>query len=701
MGLMGFLRNKAGVILTAAMAIAILAFLLGDVVRGGAPFWARHQNRVGEVNGTEIEYPEFSKQVEQTEEMFKQQMGGAVTPQMRTYAVQQVWNQFLSREILKKEIEKIGLTVGKDELNDLVQGNNPSPQIVQAFTNPQTGQFDPSQLRAFITQMNTSGNQQVAEQWEELLKGVRDERLSSKYGELLSNSVYVTSLEANEEYQERNKLADFKYILLDYASVKDADAKLTDADYQEYYNEHKSMFKTQEETRAIQYVMVDAKPLAKDSLAVKETINKLKQDLIVAKDDSLFASINSDNKFPFTYVKKGQLSPSLDSVVFNVAAGTTVGPFLNNNAYEIAKVVSTIVSPDSVKASHILLDPAAEGGMDKALAKADSIKGLIQKGDNFAALAVQFSKDPESKTNGGELGTLTRGRMAPDLETAIFESKTGDIKVVKSQYGVHVIKIEKQSGSSKYAKVAIIDKVINSGKETLNNAHSKATAFLSAATAQNFAQEAKKIGLEAKTASRVTAMDNVLDGAEAPRDLIKWAFEAKKGDISDKVFETETSYILANLVDIQPKGTLSLDAVKKDIEPAVRNMVKARILKDKFDKALAGTSSIDQVAQKVGKAAIRVENVVFANPVIPGVALENKVVGTVFGLQPNKPSKAIEGNTGVYVVQVNGFTNPAAISDINGQKKQMLAAKAQRAWGSIFRALQDKAEIIDNRVKFF
>lgn len=699
MGLMGFLRNKAGVILTAAMAIAILAFLLGDVVRGGAPFWARHQNRVGEVNGTEIEYPAFNQQVEQTEEMFKQQMGGAVTPQMRTYAVQQVWNQFLSREILKKEIEKIGLTVGKDELNDLVKGPNPSPQIVQAFTNPQTGQFDHAQLMAFLGQVGS--NPSVYDQWNTLLEGVRDERLSSKYGELLSNSVYVTSLEANEEYQERNKLANFKYILLDYASVKDADAKLTDADYQQYYDEHKNMFKTQEETRAIQYVIVDAKPLAKDSLAVKESINKLKQDLIVAKDDSLFASINSDNKYPFTYVKKGQLSPSLDSVVFNVPAGTTVGPFLNNNAFEIAKVVSTVVGPDSVKASHILLDATAEGGVDKALAKADSIKGLIQKGDNFAALAVQFSSDQGSKANGGELGTFTRGRMVPEFEKAVFEGKAGDIKVVKSQFGVHIIKIEKQIGTAKYAKVAIIDKVINSGKETLNNAHSKATAFLSAATATNFAQEAKKLGLEAKTASRVTAMDNVLDGTEAPRDLIKWAFEAKKGDVSDKVFETETSYILASLANIQPKGTLSLDAVKKDIEPAVRNMVKGKMLKDKFDKALAGASSIDQVAQKVGKSAIHVENVVLANPVIPGVALENAVVGTVFGLQPNKPSKAIEGNTGVYVVQVNGFTNPSAISDINGQKKQMLAAKAQRAWGSIFRALQDKAEIIDNRVKFF
>ncbi|ULT27693.1 hypothetical protein KUH03_13950 [Sphingobacterium sp. E70] len=77
-------------------------------------------------------------------------------------------------------------------------------------------------------------------------------------------------------------------------------------------------------------------------------------------------------------------------------------------------------------------------------------------------------------------------------------------------------------------------------------------------------------------------------------------------------------------------------------------MVKAKVLKEKFGKALAGASSIDQVAQKVGKSAIHVENVVFANPVIPGVALENAVVGTVFGLQPNKPLKQLK-ETQVYM----------------------------------------------------
>ncbi|MNR23286.1 hypothetical protein D3C85_1402960 [compost metagenome] len=183
--------------------------------------------------------------------------------------------------------------------------------------------------------------------------------------------------------------------------------------------------------------------------------------------------------------------------------------------------------------------------------------------------------------------------------------------------------------------------------------------------------------------------------------MIKWAFEAKKGEISDRVFETEQSYILAHLVDVQPKGVLPLTAVKKDIEPAVKNAVKAKLLTEKMNAALSGAASLDQVGQKLGKTPVAVENIVLANPVIPGVSLENKVVGTVFGLQPNKPSKAIEGAQGVYAVQVNGFVNPAAIPDLNAQKKQILAGKLQRSWASIFKALQDKSEITDNRVKFF
>ncbi|MFD1769497.1 peptidylprolyl isomerase [Sphingobacterium suaedae] len=702
MGLMSYLRNRAGLVVT-IIGLAIVAFLLGDIVNYGTPFWMKSQNQVGSVNGESIDYQQFNAQVEQTTAMYQQQMGGAASPQIRNYAVQQVWNQFLSQELLKQEIEKIGLSVSKDELNSLVTGSNPSQQIVQAFTNPETGMFDKNQLNTFISQVNTQGTPEMQQQWNVLLENIRNERLNQKYSNLLSNSVYVTSLEAQEEYNQRNKLVNFKYLMLDYSSIKDGEIKLTDADYKAYYDAHKNGFKNPEETRTVEYVLFDATPTVNDTAATKSIIEQLKTELVASKTDSLFATSNSDTKYPFTYLRKGQVNPALDSVLFNTPVGTTIGPFLSNGAFEIAKVVDAKFSPDSVKAAHILLNTTAEGGVDKAKAKADSIKGLVQKGENFAALAVQFSVDQASKVNGGDLGTFARGQMVPEFDEAVFSGKVGDVIVLNSRYGTHIIKIEKQIGNSKIVKAAIIDKAINAGKATTDAAYTKANNFFGDANSKNFTEIANKQGAKVQKIDRAVAMDNNFNGVEVPRELVRWVFEAKKGDVSDKIYDTEQNFIVARVVDVQPKGLLSLEAVKPHIEAQVRNEVKAKMLTEKLNNALNGASAIDQAAQKVGKTAVSVENIVLANPVLPGVALEPVVVGTAFGLQPNKLSKSIKGEQGVFAVQVTGFVNPKELvaSDMSNQKKQLQSAKTQRAWSAVYQALQNKADIDDNRIRFY
>jgi len=128
---------------------------------------------------------------------------------------------------------------------------------------------------------------------------------------------------------------------------------------------------------------------------------------------------------------------------------------------------------------------------------------------------------------------------------------------------------------------------------------------------------------------------------------------------------------------------------------------KAKMLVEKFDKALAGASSIDAVASKVGKTATPVQNMVFANPIIPGLSQENKVVGSLFGSQVGKLSKAVIGDRGVYVYVVDGFTNPAPLANTFKQKESMLMNISQRSLGSAFQALQEKSDIKDNRVKFY
>lgn len=702
MGLMSYLRNRAGLVVT-IIGLAIIAFLLGDIISYGTPFWMKNQNQVGSVNGEAIDYQAFNAQVDQTTAMYQQQMGGTASSQMRNYAVQQVWNQFISQELLQQEIDKIGLAVGREELNSLVQGANPSPQIIQAFTNPETGVFDKNQLNTFLSQINSQGTPEMRVQWEMLLENIRNERLNEKYSNLVGNSVYVTSLEAQEEYNQRNRLANFKYLMLDYSSVKDSEIKLTDADYKAYYDAHKNAFDNPEESRTIEYVLFDARPTANDTAATRSVIEQLKSELVNATTDSLFAAVNSDTKYPYTYIRKGQVSPALDSVIFDVPVGTTVGPFLSQDRFEIAKVVETKFSPDSVQASHILLNTTAEGGVDKAQAKADSIKGLIQQGESFAALAIEFSLDEGSKINGGDLGTFPRGQMVPEFDEAVFSGKTGDVVIVNSRFGTHIIRIERQIGNSKIVKAAIVDKVINSGKATTDAAYTKANNFFSETNSTDFSEVANKQSVTVHKADKVVPMDDTFNGVEVPRDLVRWAFEAKKGEVSERIFDTQDNFIVARIVDIQPKGTLSLSAVKPQIEASVRNEVKAKMLTEKLNNALNGASSIDQVAQKLEKTAVDIENIVMANPVLPGVAMEPAVVGTAFGLQPNTLSKAVKGEQGVYAVQVTGFTNPAELvaSDMSDQKQQMQTSKAQRSWSAIYQALQHKADIHDNRIRFY
>ena len=699
MGIMGFLRDRMGKILAFVIGLALFAFVIGEVVRSGGSFFKDDRNMLGEVGGEKVAYDEFTKKVDQNSAQFRQQSGqGNLSPQITAYIQENTWNQYVSQLILKKEIEKVGLTVGDDETKSMISGNNPNPQVVQAFGDPKTGQVDKAKLNNFLSQLPTL-SADVRQQWSDFVVQLIESKTSEKYVSLVTNGIYVNSLDAKDEYEAKNKLANFKYVTLDYASVPDSKITVTDDDYQSYYNDHKSEFKNPQETRTFDYVSFNASPSKDDSLAIKKQAEKLAADFKASTNDSLFVQINSETKAPITYQHKGKLEPKIDSIMFNSPNGFVYGPYLSNGSYKIAKLVDAHFEPDSVKARHILIDDKVIG-IEKAMAKADSIKKLIQGGKSFAEMANLYSTDKNSAVKGGDLGTFGRGAMIPVFEDAVFSGKKGDLKIVASQFGVHLIEIEELKGSSKVAKIAAVDVPLKASSATQTVAYSKAQGFLGSLTGNNFEEEAKKAGVIKKTATDVNGTAGAVLGIDNAREIVRWAFNAKKGDFSDKVYISGDQYIIADLVQVNPKGTLSLDAVKKQIEPLVKNKVKAKLLTDKFESALGGASGLDQVAQKVGGKVVPIQNIVFANPVIPGSSAEYKLVGTIFGSQPNKISKPVEGQVGVYVFSLDSFTNPAPLTNALKEKQQIAQAIMQRADSQIFDALKDKADIKDYRAKF-
>ncbi len=698
MAVMGFLRDRAGKIVAITIGLSLFAFIVGEVVHSGSSFFRDSNANIGEIDGEKITTADFNSKVDVNTQNFKQQSGqGNINAQILNYIQATTWNQIISQNILNKEIDKLGLSVGKDESKAMISGPTPNQQIVQAFSNRQTGQFDRDQLNNFLQNLQTArADDPMKAKWSEFVTQMQDAKRGEKYLSLVKNGLYVNSLDAKDDYENKNKLVNFKYTSLDYASIPDTKVTIGDDDYKAYYDEHKNEFKNKEELRSFDYVVFDASPTKEDSATVKDQVAKLLPDFKASLNDSLFVAINADTKAPLTFQKKGQLDPKLDTVMFNAAPGFIYGPYFSNGAYRIAKLVSTNVGPDSVKARHILLPPAPT-----SMKTADSLKQLIQSGKKtFAELANTFSMDKGSAAKGGDLGTFGRGAMIPVFEDAVFNGKKGDIKIVKSQYGVHLIEIQDQKGSSKFVKVAVVDKPLTPSNKTETAAHAKAQQFLASLTKGSFDAEVKKEGLVKKTGSDVSGVQGSLPGLESTRDLVRWAFnKASIGDFTDEVYNSGYQGIVAVLTEVKPVGILSLDNVKKQIKPAVLNKVKAKQLIDKLNSASSGASTIDQVAQKAGSTVVPVQNVVFANPVLPGSSQENKLVGTIFGSKLNKVSKPVEGEKGVFVFAVDGFTSPAPLGNALRQKEQLGQAIVQRAEGGILDALKDKANVKDYRAK--
>ncbi len=89
---------------------------------------------------------------------------------------------------------------------------------------------------------------------------------------------------------------------------------------------------------------------------------------------------------------------------------------------------------EEAHARHILVE-------DEAQAKAAVER--LKKGEDFAKVAAELSKDPGSGKEGGDLGWFTKDRMVPEFAEAAFKLKKGEISTpVKSQFGWHVIKLE-------------------------------------------------------------------------------------------------------------------------------------------------------------------------------------------------------------------------------------------------------------------
>ena len=707
MALINTIREKSGVAV-GLVAVGMLLFIVGgDLVGGKNRLFNRNGQVVGEVAGQKVELADYNNSLEQAKQAFAAQQQRQPDDQALGYLRDQAWNQTIYRMAFKPEWEKLGLTVGDDELVDMVQGDNISPGIKQAFTDKTSGQFDKTRLIEYLRNLSKLPAENQAA-WHNFEANLPAERLANKYNALLKNSVYVTTAEAKRFDMAQKAKATVKYLFVPYGSISDSAVKVTNVQLQAYLDKNQGKYKV-EDGRSVEYISIPVIASKEDSAAVKTSIAELATQFASAPVDSLFVSANSEQPYTRAFRSPADLPEQLRKQL-PLAQGKIYGPYAENGTYSLYKVTGTGMGKQAAaRASHILIkaDGTTPAAKAAAKAKAQDILNKIKAGADFAALARQFGTDG-TKDQGGDLGWFGQGRMVPEFEKAIFgATSTGLLpNVVETSFGYHVIKITALPTKQTY-QVAEVKKTIAPSDATREAAYAKAQQLKGEATdLASFRKltttDKTLVKQEAKNLDRSARSVNNLQNA---RELVRWAFgfnvsgsETKVGDISE-VYEMGDQYVIAALTDERAKGTATIANLKQELSALVRNEEKAKQIMAKLPKA----GTLEEMAAKYGPTAQlgTADGLVLGQGSIPNIGFEPVAVGKAFALKPGQKSTAIRGEQGVLVVEPVSTTPVAVVADLKAVRLQLTQQRAQQQDGKIYEAIKAHANVKDNRTKFF
>lgn len=702
MAVLGNIR-KHGVLLIVVIGVALAAFVLGDLSKTQS----KGPSNLGEINGVEITYKEFSARLEQNVESEKQRSGKAnLSTNEIFYVRQQTWMQFMNEVIMGNEFEELGLEISSEELFELVQGNNPHPLIKQYFTDPSTGKFDSSVVLSFLQNLDQM-DQASVQQWLQFESAIKNDRKYAKYNTLVAKGYYIPEAIAEFDYLSKNKVATVKLLAKKYSDISDESVTITDNDLKAFYNDNLDLYELNEEVRGIDYVLFEVQPSVDDRLEITRDVNELFEEFKSTDDDIAFVNAVSDHRYDSSFYKKGELPIQIDEQLFDAKVGTFVEPYVYNDVYTMAKLIESQYRPDSMRANHILIAYQGAYGAqaifrtkENAKSIADSLAVVLNKDSNgFAELAKIVSDDPSAKENGGDTGYFPDMGMVWDFNEAVFNGLLGEIKVVETAFGYHVIEVIAKKGINKKIRVAVVNRSIDASSETYQDYWSMASKFAAEADSpEAFELGINNLGIAKRSAPSLSKLTNYIAGINYPRTIIRWAFDnnTELGNVSE-IYDFDGTYVIAIITKIDLEGPQPFEVVRDLVFDQVSKIKKAEYIKSQ----IADLTSLEAIAEKINVKVVPVE-MNFNSAIVNLYGLEPAVVGQAFGLEKGKISDVIQGNGAVYVMLTTDVRQPEFVGSIALSKAQMMSYFASRVRSNIIlTALENAAEIEDNRHNFY
>lgn len=519
------------VLIISILGVALLLFILTAVDRPGELFTDSHT--VAKVDGEKIDYLEFQKRVEQQQEQMQQRGYTNVdVAQVQEYVLQQMVNESL----LKKEFERLGLTVTDTELSQAMLGATPSPyvqQIVQSMGIPSAQLLYEAAFNPTKSGVTPEQAPQFQSAWAELEKNTEEMMLQQKFMALFAGTLTANKLDAKALYEDNATTSTIVYAKKDLSTLKDADFTPTDAEINDLYNQEKNRYRINEKQVVINYIAVDVVPSTDDLAAAQREV----EDAIVGlRMNEGTDAVASNGKFYVNRVSttEASLAPALKKAVPSMAKDSVAMISFIDNQYTIAKLLDVTTSIDSVLVDVAFINETADA--DSVIARLNTGASKIDMGD-----AIAQSQD-----------SMWVSLLDPGIaqfKDQIATAETGSyFKPEGGQNGM-TMRVRSRKAPVAVYDVAEITYDVVPSNATIQKLNGDLRKYLDDnTTAAKFTSEATKAGYSALSAI-VTPSTLSINGIQESRGAAKWALDAKKDQVSGVFNNDRDSRLLAVAVN--------------------------------------------------------------------------------------------------------------------------------------------------------
>ncbi len=666
------------------IGVALLAFVLGDLLTSGTTLFGRAQDKAFVVNGEVISTKEYADKITEFEEFQKMVSGQSSLDENTSAQIREaVYQQMVRQRLLENQTGKLGLSVGKVEINDLVHGEYISPVLQQLpfFVDPQTGMFSRAALVDFINTINVAS------------PNPEEQAIVNQYKSLW---LFIEEMVRTQRLEEN---ADMAYAVQNYFTIPDTVVTVTDKEIKAYYDKHKDAYRLDAPLVKLSYFTKQVLPSEEDHAEVEAESRVAFTELQNSQNPATVVADYSQVPYRDVFMSETMLTPDQIEFVRMASINDIYGPEREGDSYQIVKLIDKTVAPDSVHFRMMSIPSGSMVGQDSIVTRfTDSLYTVIRDGQSFADVAN--SLNPSS--NGGDVGwarEIDLASFGPEMVRSVFNTPVGELVKLSLPGQQMLLQIVERTRPVNKYKVAIIDMPVIASEKTSNNIDNELNQFVSTPeVGSKFSELASERGYMVMPNITVSANEFTLAQIPGSRQVITWAAREKKPGSVEK-FDLTNLRVVARVDQVIPAGTAPLSEVSSGIRAQLMNEKKAeKIIADLKGQNL---TTIEAYAEAMSSRTDTVRFVNFNTQNITGLGYE-PVLNAISAFAPlNSVVGPFRGNNGVYVSQVTGRTQGTERYDVDAQKMSMLNEKAYRLQMQSVEVLKEKLGVEDNRFRFF